>query len=125
MDSCCAAIKARLQPMEINGVLSKRENGVWGERVRGSLKEKALGAELWRNLNRKRARNSKPGVAFSVLTRDINKEMAVNFCLAPIIDAICFYLLCFYLSILCFCRQLNLHHSLKSKERRIQQLSPR
>ncbi|KAK6131219.1 hypothetical protein DH2020_035033 [Rehmannia glutinosa] len=62
-------------PVKINGVSRKSDNGFWGEKIRGSLKEKAFRARLWKNLSGKRTRNLKPGVAFSVLTRDINKEM--------------------------------------------------
>ncbi|KAL8059057.1 hypothetical protein ABFX02_03G062600 [Erythranthe guttata] len=77
MDSCCAAIKAKVSPVEINGGSMRREKVLLGERVRGSLKSKnAFGARTCIILNRKRSRNCNPGVAFSVLTRDINKEMA-------------------------------------------------
>ncbi|KAK6115322.1 hypothetical protein DH2020_007591 [Rehmannia glutinosa] len=76
MDSCCTTIKAnKMLPVKINGVSRKSDNGFWGEKIRGSLKEKAFRARHWKNLSGKRTRNLKPGVAFSVLTRDINKEM--------------------------------------------------
>ncbi|KAI3464927.1 hypothetical protein Pfo_021590 [Paulownia fortunei] len=76
MDSYCTTIKAKMLPVQTNGVVSKGDNGFWGEKIRGSLNDKAFGTRLWKNLNGKRTRNLKPGVAFSVLTRDINKEMA-------------------------------------------------
>ncbi|KAG8377822.1 hypothetical protein BUALT_Bualt08G0073600 [Buddleja alternifolia] len=81
MDSCCATINAnKLLPVHING----GDNGFWGEKIRGSLNNKR--ARLWKNFGEKKTRNLKhPGVAFSVLTRDINKEM-VAFESSPFIE---------------------------------------
>ncbi|KAI3460336.1 hypothetical protein Pfo_016999 [Paulownia fortunei] len=76
MDSCCPTMKAKVLPLQINGGLSKGDNGFWGYSVKGSLKNIAIGTQIWNNLSEKRPRKFKPGVAFSVLTRDINKEMA-------------------------------------------------
>lgn len=73
MYSCCVALKASVLPP------SQRENGFLGERVRSS-KENGFGSRyLKKNLGEKGSRNLKPGVAYSVLTRDLNKEMAVSF----------------------------------------------
>lgn len=72
MDSYCATIKAKMLPVRKGG------NGFFGEKIRGRLKDKAFGTRLWKNLSGKGTRNLQPGVAFSVLTRDINKEMAVK-----------------------------------------------
>ncbi|XP_047938144.1 glucose-1-phosphate adenylyltransferase large subunit 2, chloroplastic/amyloplastic-like isoform X2 [Salvia hispanica] len=60
MDSCCVA--------------AVRGNGFFGERI-GSKKGNVFGSK---NLgeNGKKKLHLKPGVAYSVLTRDINKEMA-------------------------------------------------
>lgn len=69
-----------------NGALGARENGFWGERIRGSLKRRDFGTtQLWRNLKaEERVRKVKPGVAFSVLKSDIDKEF-LSF-QAPIFD---------------------------------------
>ncbi|KAH6776455.1 ADPGLC-PPase large subunit [Perilla frutescens var. hirtella] len=70
MDSCCVAIKANVVPA------TQRENGFFGERIRSS-KENVFGSRFWRNLREKKGtKKLKPGVAYSVITRDINKEMA-------------------------------------------------
>ncbi|CAA0843404.1 Glucose-1-phosphate adenylyltransferase large subunit 2- chloroplastic [Striga hermonthica] len=78
MDSCCAAtpIKAKVLPAPINGGLRKCDTGFWGERIRVGLNDVAFGARLAKKLSGIRVRNTKPGVAFSVHTRDINREMA-------------------------------------------------
>ncbi|KAL3840294.1 hypothetical protein ACJIZ3_024885 [Penstemon smallii] len=69
MDSCCFAMKIEVLPLQI-----KKNNGFWGENIRGSLK---FGAQFRKKLNfsEKKTRKLNPGVAFSVLTRDINKEL--------------------------------------------------
>ncbi|KAL2498268.1 Glucose-1-phosphate adenylyltransferase large subunit 2 [Abeliophyllum distichum] len=75
MGSCCA-MKARVQPMQTNRSLSHGGNGFWGEKIRGSLKNKAFGKQFSKNLRSENKGNKfKPGVAFAVVTRDINKEL--------------------------------------------------
>lgn len=64
-------------PMQINNSLRSRNNGVLGEKRRGSMENQAFGARIWKKLSEKR-RNLKPGVAFSVLTRDFDKELEVR-----------------------------------------------
>ncbi|GER35553.1 glucose-1-phosphate adenylyltransferase [Striga asiatica] len=77
MDSCCATtIKARVLPAPINGGLRKCDTGFWGKRIRGGLNDDVFGARLAKKLSGIRVKNMRPGAAFSVLTRDINKEMA-------------------------------------------------
>ncbi|GFP98403.1 glucose-1-phosphate adenylyltransferase large subunit chloroplastic/amyloplastic [Phtheirospermum japonicum] len=78
MDSYCSTtIKAKMLPGQINGGLRKGNNGFLGEKIRGGLNDNIFGSQFCKkNLVGKRARNSKPGVTFSVMTRDINKEMA-------------------------------------------------
>lgn len=71
MDYCCATIKAK-------SVLIKGDNCFYGEKVRGSLNNRGFGIRFRKNLCGNGSRNVKPGVAFSVLTRDINKELAVS-----------------------------------------------
>ncbi|XP_073316363.1 glucose-1-phosphate adenylyltransferase large subunit 2, chloroplastic/amyloplastic-like isoform X2 [Primulina huaijiensis] len=74
--SCCAAIKAKVLPARINEGLSKGDDGFLGGNVGPSLRKKfGIGTKNLKNFCGKRSRNSNSGVAFSVLTRDINKEM--------------------------------------------------
>lgn len=57
---------------------SQRGNAFYGEKIR-SFKENVFSSRVWRkNMGEKGKKNLKPGVAYSVLTRDINKEMAVS-----------------------------------------------
>ncbi|CAI9755880.1 unnamed protein product [Fraxinus pennsylvanica] len=76
MESCCVAMKAKVQPMQTNKGFSQEGNGFWGEKIRGSLKNNAFRKLVSQNLrSENRGKDFKPGVAFSVLTRDINKEL--------------------------------------------------
>ncbi|KAL8490458.1 hypothetical protein ACS0TY_025598 [Phlomoides rotata] len=71
MDCCCAP------PTKAKLLLTKGEICFYGEKTRGSLNNRGFGIPVWKkNLCGKGSRNLKPGVAFSVLTRDINKQMA-------------------------------------------------
>ncbi|KAL3639137.1 Glucose-1-phosphate adenylyltransferase large subunit 2, chloroplastic/amyloplastic [Castilleja foliolosa] len=80
MDSFCTTrIKTITPSGQINEGLRKGNNGFYGEKIKGGLSDNIFGSQFCKkNLVRKRARNSKPGpgVTFSVMTRDINKEMA-------------------------------------------------
>ncbi|XP_057794021.1 glucose-1-phosphate adenylyltransferase large subunit 1-like [Salvia miltiorrhiza] len=69
MDSCCVAIRANVPPP------SRRENGFFGKKLRSS-KEIVFGSRVWKKKGENGTRNLKPGVVYSVQTRDINKEMA-------------------------------------------------
>lgn len=82
MDSYCVAIKANVLPA------SRPENGFFGERIKSS-KENVFGSRFWKNLGEKGRRDLRPGVAYSVLTRDINKEMAVSL-ITVILRKFCF-----------------------------------
>ncbi|KAI8015239.1 hypothetical protein LOK49_LG05G03671 [Camellia lanceoleosa] len=72
MDSCCAAMKANVHTVQGR----RGDYRCWGERIRGSLNSKILGTQL-RKTFRAESRDSKvkPGMVFSVLTSDINKEL--------------------------------------------------
>ncbi|CAA2972106.1 glucose-1-phosphate adenylyltransferase large subunit 2, chloroplastic amyloplastic [Olea europaea subsp. europaea] len=84
MDSFCVAMKAKLQPMQTNRGLIHEGDGLWGEKIRGSLKNNSFRKQISKNLRSgNRGKDFKPGVAFSVLTRDINKELAFE---APFLD---------------------------------------
>lgn len=74
MDSCCAAaLKANAHP-----AVSNRNTGFWGGSVKGSLKSGDLnfGSRVWKNLRTEKINKNvtKPGVAYSILTSDTNKE---------------------------------------------------
>lgn len=77
MDSCCAALKVNANP-----AASNTDNGFWGASVVGSLKSRDLnfGSQVWKNLRTEKINKkfTKPGVAYSILTSDINKETAVS-----------------------------------------------
>ncbi|KAK2994148.1 hypothetical protein RJ640_020953 [Escallonia rubra] len=76
MDSCCATLKAYVHPVQVSKSSSYGESGFWGQKIQGSLKRRGFGTQLWKCLKtRSRAKNVKPGVAFSVLTPDINQEI--------------------------------------------------
>lgn len=53
------------------------ENGIWGRRVEIG---KSLCNFIWSDGLKKRKTKTKPGVAFSVLTPDIDKDALVSFC---------------------------------------------
>ncbi|XP_044511306.1 glucose-1-phosphate adenylyltransferase large subunit 2, chloroplastic-like isoform X2 [Mangifera indica] len=71
MDSCCVALKANAHP-----IVSKGSSGIWGESVKGSLNGRVLSCHLWKSLKTEKLvkEASKPGVAYSLLTPDIDKE---------------------------------------------------
>ncbi|KAH9693057.1 glucose-1-phosphate adenylyltransferase large subunit 2 [Citrus sinensis] len=78
MDSCCAAaLKANAHP-----AVSNRNTGFWGGSVKGSLKSGDLnfGSRVWKNLRTEKINKNvtKPGVAYSILTSDTNKETVVS-----------------------------------------------
>lgn len=79
MEACSPTMKPKVLSIQSNGGLSERDNGFWGDSVKRRSKNNLLGAQIWKkSLSEKRVRKFKPGVAFSVLTRDINKELAVS-----------------------------------------------
>lgn len=80
MDSCCATLKgnAHLVKASKKG-FSKRGTGLWGESVRGSLKGRDLSGQLLKSLKTEsRPPKLAPGVAYSVLTSNINAETVVS-----------------------------------------------
>lgn len=68
MDALCANMKGIAQSVAINKGISKQESAFWGEKFSGRLINKSFRTE-------ERGRKAKGGVAFSVLIRDINKEL--------------------------------------------------
>lgn len=81
MDSCCATLKGNAHPVRNMGA------GLWGESMRGCLKSRDLRTQFLKNSKTEsnRITKFKPGVAYSVLTSDINKE-AMSF-QAPLFES--------------------------------------
>lgn len=75
MDSCCLSLKAGTNL----STLTRGDDGFWGERIRGSLKNSFCVNNGFKNCLRaeKNLRKIKPGVAFSVLTSENTKEALV------------------------------------------------
>ncbi|KAL0017142.1 hypothetical protein SO802_004211 [Lithocarpus litseifolius] len=72
MDSCCATLKANAHPVKLGGGLNNGGTRFWGE----SLKSRYLSTQLLKSSKKETSRITKlkPGVAYSVLTSDINKQ---------------------------------------------------
>ncbi|KAM7514121.1 hypothetical protein LguiA_003704 [Lonicera macranthoides] len=80
MDSCCATLRANMNPMEIKGVVNHVENEFWGRKIKGILKNRAFARS--QNMGRK----IKPGMAISVLTPDINNEIMFQTFDGPVLE---------------------------------------
>ena len=69
------ALKANANSINVSNGRSNGGTVFWGENIRGGLKSRNFGTQLWKSL---RAENGvkkiNPGVAYSVLTPDIDKE---------------------------------------------------
>lgn len=79
MDSCCATLKANIHPVKLCRGVRNMGTGFWGESIGGSLKGRDFSALFLSSKSESsRITKVKPGVAFSVLTSDINKEVVVN-----------------------------------------------
>ncbi|KAJ7967304.1 Glucose-1-phosphate adenylyltransferase [Quillaja saponaria] len=76
MASGCVTFKANTHLAKATkGDLSHRDNGFWGERIKGSLNNNLLVNQLAKGLRtEKRVRKVKPGVAFSVITSNNAKK---------------------------------------------------
>ncbi|KAL0334714.1 UNVERIFIED_CONTAM: Glucose-1-phosphate adenylyltransferase large subunit [Sesamum radiatum] len=76
MDSCCATLKPTAHLGNLSkGGFGNGEKGIWGEKIRGSLSSCGWANQLGRSLSlENKGRKIKPGVAYSVLTRENNKE---------------------------------------------------
>ncbi|KAA8537592.1 hypothetical protein F0562_027200 [Nyssa sinensis] len=73
MDSCCATMKANVHPVQIS---RGGDNEFWGEKIRASLKSRTFCTQSWKSLRSEyRAGKVKTGVAFSLLTSDIDKKI--------------------------------------------------
>lgn len=80
MDACCATMKSTTYLANVSrGGFCNGENGFWGEKIRGSLNNCALANQFGKSLSlEKRGRKIKPGIAYSVLIRENNKETLVS-----------------------------------------------
>lgn len=77
MDSFCGASKVSAGANVVNvnkGSIRNEGTHFWGERIKKNPKSRDLSALLWKNL-RSGVKKAKPGVAYSVLTSDVNKEI--------------------------------------------------
>ncbi|KAB5557608.1 hypothetical protein DKX38_008517 [Salix brachista] len=77
MDSFCGALKASAGANAVNankGGIRAAGTHFWGERIKKNPKSRDLSSRLRTNL-RSGVKKAKPGVACSVLTSDVNKEI--------------------------------------------------
>ncbi|KAJ6421896.1 hypothetical protein OIU84_026930 [Salix udensis] len=77
MDSFCGALKASAGANAVNankGSIRTEGTHFWGERIKKNPKSRDLSARLRKKL-RSCVKKAKPGVACSVLTSDVNKEI--------------------------------------------------
>ena len=80
MDSFCGALKASAGANAVNvnkGGIRTEGTSFWGERIKKNHKSRDLSARLRKKL-RSCVKKAKPGVACSVLTSDVNKEIVVS-----------------------------------------------
>ncbi|XVE94670.1 hypothetical protein REPUB_Repub02eG0028800 [Reevesia pubescens] len=71
------ALKANASPINVSKgrIHGGRDTVFWGESIRGGLKCRDFETQFWKSLRAENGvRKAKPGVAYSVLTPDINKE---------------------------------------------------
>lgn len=76
MDSCCTVLKANAHPVKLGGGYNNGGTRFWGE----SLKSRDLSTQLLKSSKKETSRITKlkPGVAYSVLTSDINQQNLVS-----------------------------------------------
>lgn len=76
MDACCATLKSTSHLANVSrSAFCSEENGFWGEKIRGSLNNCGRAYQFGKKLSlEKRGRKIKPGVAYSVLTRENSNE---------------------------------------------------
>ncbi|OMO75163.1 Nucleotidyl transferase [Corchorus olitorius] len=75
MESCCMALKVNANPINVGKVHNNGSSIFWGESIRGGLKSREFRTGLWKNLKVEKGVNKfKPGVAYSIITPDIDKE---------------------------------------------------
>ncbi|KAG6648616.1 glucose-1-phosphate adenylyltransferase large subunit, chloroplastic/amyloplastic-like isoform X4 [Carya illinoinensis] len=88
MDSCFATLKANVHPVKVCRGVGNTGTGFWGESIGVSLKGRDLSAQFLKSSEseRRRVNKVKPGVPFSVLTPDINKEVVAPIFETPKVD---------------------------------------
>ncbi|XP_058092026.1 glucose-1-phosphate adenylyltransferase large subunit 1-like [Magnolia sinica] len=75
MGSCTVSFKASVHPVQVSkGDVGNGESGIWGERLRGSLKRGVLGFKMGKSLKSWRGK-CKTAATVCVLTSDVNKEI--------------------------------------------------
>lgn len=80
MDCCCTNLNGNAHLVNASKEnFRNRGTGFWGESIRGSLKGRDLSARLLKSLKSEgKVRKFTPGVSYSVLTSNINKEIVVS-----------------------------------------------
>ncbi|KAG6653304.1 glucose-1-phosphate adenylyltransferase large subunit 1-like [Carya illinoinensis] len=78
MDSCCLTVKPNTYLAKASkGRLSHGNNGLWGERITGSLSNNVWANQMAKSLTNEKVTKLKPGVAFAVITSN-NAQEAVT-----------------------------------------------
>lgn len=80
MDACCATLKSTSHLGNVGkSVFCSKDNGFWGEKIGGSRDNFVRAYQCRKKLNlERRGRKIKPGVAYSVLTRDNINQTVVS-----------------------------------------------
>lgn len=75
MDAFCAPMRASVHPVAVSKGFGYGDSGLWGEKIRGSLKNR--GCRIKTERHEGMAKKVNPGVTCSILTHDINKQHLV------------------------------------------------
>ncbi|KAK8642422.1 hypothetical protein V6N13_011765 [Hibiscus sabdariffa] len=79
MESFCMSLKVNASPTNVSKGRSNGATVFWGESIRGGLKSRGFGTQLWKSLRPENSvKKAKLGVVYSILTPEINKE-TMNF----------------------------------------------
>ncbi|CAH9077845.1 unnamed protein product, partial [Cuscuta europaea] len=75
MDALCAStIKANVHQVPNSRKFGYGDSGLWGEKIRGSFKHRGISVNK-SEIHERSSKKVKPGVTYSVLTHDINKQL--------------------------------------------------
>ncbi|KAE8656410.1 Glucose-1-phosphate adenylyltransferase large subunit [Hibiscus syriacus] len=79
MESLCMSLKANASPIIVSKGRSNGGTVFWGETIRGCLKSRDFGSQLWKSLRAENGvKKAEVGVVYSILSPKINKE-TLNF----------------------------------------------
>ena len=84
MDAFCGTLRSASHLANpTKSVFCGEENGFWGEMITWSLSNRVGACKIGKKLNlEERGRKIKPGVAYSVLTRENSNQTLVSICLS-------------------------------------------